>query len=240
MKLVEKIKSATTLLDLALRAFVFVASWFFLPFWFFLLVGLYLYFVPLFRPFELALPFLILVFFAYILPPGFFTALLFAVLFYLILGIKDLVFIDRKSAYEILMLLLLFIMFVRFFSDFDNGSSTFAFFYSLLISTILFFLAKSYERYGNLAENNRAELKKLRHISLTVVAILVWQLSFAILFLPLNFLYQSAILFFFAAVFLELIFDYLGGGLTRHRTLTYFSIFLVFFVVIIGSARWGL
>lgn len=227
--------------SLVIRALVFAAAWFLLPFWIFLFVGLYLYLIPLFRTRELALPFLLVIFFALQEPVSFWFAPLLAALFYLILGIKDLIFIDRKPVYEALVLLLLFLMFLRFFSRFDHWSNPAAFFYALAMSAVSLFLIRgflNYEASAGLADDSR--IKKAAGVSAEIAALVIWQVSLVLLFLPLNFLYQSALLFLTATVLLECIFDYLNKNLTRQRILTSFSVFFVFLVIILGSVRWGL
>src|SRR2546422_648850 len=102
--------------SLALKAGGVAAAWYFLPRWAFLFVVLYFYFVPIFHPWKLFLPFLtflFLVFNEFVVPAGQsqlsqigFAAII-AVFFYVILGIKDLVLIDRRSAYDGLVLALI-------------------------------------------------------------------------------------------------------------------------------------
>lgn len=73
-----------------------------------------------------------------------------------------------------------------------------------------------------------------------IVAFLVWEFMLALLFVPLNFLYQSMLLLLATTILFEITLDYLGGRLTRRRTLINFSTFLVLAVIILGSAQWGL
>lgn len=226
--------------SLLLRAIVFGAAWFWLPFWLFLIVALYLYLVPLFRPAKLALPFLILLVFAAVEPPNVWLAVLFSVLFYLILGIKDLILIERRSAYEVLVLLTLFLMTMKFFFRFDSWGSNAAFFYAILFGAVSFFLVRGFLDYCELPAPAEADAGKRRNIFVGFLTLTVWQFSLASLFLPLNFWYQSAIVFLAAAVFLELGIDYLGKKLGRRASLLSFSVFFAALVIILGSASWGL
>lgn len=224
--------------SLALKAAIFSLGWFFLPFWAFLLIALYFYFSPLFRPLTLALPFSLLILFAAAEPKGVPLAVFFAVLFYLILGIKDLILINRKESYEALVLLLSFLMFVTFFVRLDGGIDLRALPYSLATVTAFVFLALCFLRYDlGFEEKN---VRRRRNIALGLTGILLWQISLAALFLPINFLYQAAILFLAAAMALTLMADYFANRLSRQRILVDFSIALVVLVFILGSASWGL
>jgi hypothetical protein len=238
MKLSEKIKSVISLRGLLFRAVVFGAAWLWLPFWLFLIIALYLYLAPLFRPAKFALPFLILLIFAAIEPPNVWLAVLFSSLFYLILGIKDLILIERRSAYEILVLTMFFFMAVKFFSRFDNWGSGAAFFYAALFGAVSFFLARDFLDYSCLPDPSDAYAGKRRDIFSGLLALMVWQFSLAALFLPLNFWYQSAIIFLAASVFLELGIGYLGKKSVRRASLVGFSVFFVVLVIILGSANW--
>lgn len=240
MKLGEKIKSAIALRGLILRAAIFGAVWFFLPKWVFLLVGIYFYFFPFFRPLKLAIPFLLTIFFAVIEPQSIWQAAFFSVLFYLILGIKDLIFINRRSAYEVLVLLLLFLVFVSFFSHIDNWNRSPVFFYAFALGAAFFFLIRGFITYSETTELKEGPAIWRRELALGIAALLVWQISLALLFLPLNFLYQSALSFLVATIFVEVISDYLSGSLSRKKLLANFSVFFILVVVILGLAEWGL
>jgi len=225
--------------SLVLRAVIFSLAWFLLPFWIFLLIAAYFYFYPFFRPLTLALPFFLLVIFAAIENQSLPLAVFFAVVFYLILGIKDLILINRKPIYEILVLLLSFLMFVRFFAQFDGWAGAGAPLCGLAAAAVFVFLSRGFLRYETSLEEEAARGKH-RGVALGLVGILLWQFSLAILFLPINFLYQAAILFLLATTGLEFASDYLSNRLTRQRTLTNFSVLLGVLVIILGSASWGL
>ena len=102
---------------------------------------------------------------------------------------------------------------------------------------LFFFLSRGFLRHtivsSELTHKNRSR------ISLFVLDFLLCQLLLGILILPLNFLYQTAFFFLVAAVLIESVFDYLCGTLTSRRLLGNFSVFLVFSVLILGSAPWS-
>lgn len=223
--------------SLALKAAVFGAAWFIFPFWAFALIGLYFYFFPFFNSAKFLLPFLILVFLAGTQPENVWFSIFLAVLFYLILGIKNLMIIKRSEASEVLIMLVLFSVFVRFFSAVDNWSGYLAFFGFLLVGILSFLLLSGLMTVGSEA---RGKIRNKPKIYVAILAFILWQVSLAVLFLPLNFLYQSALMFVFAATIVGLFMDHLRGELTRYRILANFSIFFTFTVIILGSAQWGL
>ncbi len=223
--------------SLVLRAAVFSCAWFLAPFWAFLLVAAYFYFYPFFRPLTFALPFLLLIFLMAVEPQILSLAVFFAVIFYLILGIKDLILINRKPAYEVLVLLLSFLMFVRFFLEFVSWAGLRAPLYSLVMAAVFSFLSRGFLSYETSGEK---EIAGRRDVILGLVCLLLWQTSLVALFLPTNFLYQAAILFLVAMMALELASDYLGRNLTRQRILTNLTVALGILTMILGSASWGL
>ncbi len=223
---------------LLIKAAAFGFSWFILPFWLFLVIGIYFYFVPLFRPKDLAFPFAALIFFAYTEERSFLLAVLFAALFYLIIGVKDLILINRQSAKEVLSLLFALFLAVKFFSFADSWNRTSILGYSFIASIFVFFLAKLFIT-SDLASGRETANKKTI-ISLLAVSFFIWQMFLVLVYLPLNFLYQSAIFIVTATIFLELFSDHIRSVLTRRKILLHFSIFLVFVATILVSAQWAL
>src|ERR1700735_5015882 len=117
----EKLKSISKQIHWSLlaKAAIFALGWFFLPFWLFLLLALYLYFFPFFQSRKLlGAPFLGLLALTFIGPASFFMAIVFGLLFYYLLLIKDLVLIDRKAAYELFAFVLLFFFLRSFYENF--------------------------------------------------------------------------------------------------------------------------
>ncbi|MEK9180038.1 MAG: hypothetical protein AAB897_01330 [Patescibacteria group bacterium] len=226
-------------LPLAAKSAAYALAWFYLPFWAFLILALYFYFVPLFHPGRTALPFAILLFFAAVEAANIWLAILFAAIFYLIIGVKDLVLIKREEASEVLSLTLIFLLAIKFFSSVDRWDDARAIFYSLILSAVFFFLAKSFVIGGKFSGAGEQNFRE-RSIALAALSFYISQILLVLTFLPLNFLYQSAIFIVAAAISLELVYDHFSLRLDRRRLLLQFSIFFVFMAVILGSAQWTL
>ena len=198
----------------------------------FALVSLYFYFIPFFRNLELAIPFAVVLFLAATEERNILLAIVFSVLFYFIIGIKDLVLINRHIFHQVLSLVAAFLLIVKFFS-LVSAWNVYSVVYSLFISAALFGLTS-----GVLVPGVRANCKK--NIILAVIAFISWQFLLVLTFLPLNRFYQSSLALVVITVLFELAFSYLSSELNRKRILTYFSIFLAFLVLILGLAQWGI
>lgn len=224
----------------AWQAVFFAAAWLFLPFWLFLLAALYLYFIPFFGSFRLFWPFAVLIFFSAMESPAFFPAVLFGAIFYLILGIKELAFMGRKSAYEILVMTLAFFALIKFFEKFDSWESWPAFVWAVVLAAAFFLLARGFLKFSAAADARALAAGFPASLAAAVSAVVLWQFTLAALFLPINFLYQAAAAFLVAAISLELVSDYSSGLLTRRKALIAASVFLSFMAVIMGLAQWTL
>ena len=89
--------------SLFLKAVLLGAIWFIAPFWIFFLAAVYVYFVPFFRTKSLFWAFLAILISAMILERGILASILIAGSFFVLLGIKNFVIINRKEAYELLL-----------------------------------------------------------------------------------------------------------------------------------------
>ncbi len=238
--MVKKLKSILRPIpwSLALRAFIFGLCWLLLPFWAFLCIALYFYFFPLFQPVKFAVHFIILLFFMATTSLGFSAAAFFSLIFYLLLGLKDFLFIDRRSPYEMFLFLFVFMVAARFYFLFDTWLGIFLVPSVFLFGILFFLVSRGLWKYS--APSFELPLGSHSRVSLFILTFLLCQLILGIVVLPLNFLYQTAIFFLSAVVLIESVFDYLRGALTNRRLLANFSIFLVFIVIILGSAPWSL
>lgn len=265
---------------LILKAAIFAVAWLILPWWLFFLVALYCYFIPLFRSGKLLVPFFCLLVLTIAQSPGFLFALVFGIIFYYILLIKDLLIINRKSAYELLVLASSFFLIWDLFSGHDGLSGS-AFFWAfwcaiaigLLVHNMMRFFADdaslpvispsivpddgvsrlakasgmarvdgdsesktSLHRFG--APEEGSDKSHLRLISSWLIIMLSWQCILVGLFLPLNFIYQSIIVFVAITFFCELIIGYFWNDLSRERIFVTASTFFALLVILLASAPW--
>ncbi|MBI3588793.1 MAG: hypothetical protein HY093_00020 [Candidatus Liptonbacteria bacterium] len=253
--MVEKLKLILkpTPWSLVVKALIFGGAWLVLPFWLFLLIASYFYFVPLFKPLKFIRPFSI---FLVLISPLFAKASLglaavTACIFFLILGVKDLVFVNRKPKYEIAIYLIYLLLFWVFFSSFENWLGTGVVFGSLGLAAVFFLLTRSFLNYeeilnpvslemgvrgGSNLEGRKGEGVYSREtLAAVFVALLVWQLVWVLLFLPFNRIYQTATVFLMVVLVLETILAHFNHSLTRKRLLVNFTAIFVFMVLTLAS-----
>jgi hypothetical protein len=262
----EKLKSILrqTSWSLVLKAAVFGVAWWALPFWLFLLIALYLYFVPITGAGKVSVPFFVLLLAALFQGQSILAALIFGAIFYFIVLIKDFIIIDRRSAYEIIMLVLSYLLMWSFFSNVGGSLGWHALVYSLVIacavSVLVVDFIKNFSLAGPASVSASAQnthvagapsvarthghgahaTRSFRRMLGWMIFLLMWQLLLVGLFLPLNFLYQSAIVFLVAIIIIDLVPQYLFGELSRMKVLVTGIVLFALLVVVVASARWGL
>jgi hypothetical protein len=236
--MVVKLKSISKRIhwSLVLKAAVFALAWVWFPFWLFSIVALYLYFAPLFQARRLAVPFFTLLLLCYLQTPGTTFAVIFGSVFYAILLIKDLLLIDRRSAYELLVLVLTFLLLRDFYSTFNGGINGSTLIYSFLIAGVFVFLARSFIRGF---AGDAAAAAATDRVAVLLFFLLFWQILIAGLFLPVDFIYQSVTAFLVAVLLVDLVPEYLFGNLSRTKILAASTVIFALFVIVLGSARWG-
>jgi hypothetical protein len=217
-----------------LKAAVFAVAWLVVPWWLFLLIALYCYFIPFFRPGKTAILFFCLLALTIVQRPSFLFALVFGVIFYCILLIKDLLIINRRSAYEILVLSLSFFL-IRIFFAVESGINVSTLFWAFWCAVAIGLLTHSMMRFFSVdVPKKRALLSMFSWL----IILLSWQCILVGLFLPLNFVYQSIIVFVSVTFFCELIAGYFGNSLSRVRIFVTAGVFFALLVLLFTSATW--
>ncbi len=258
------------------RTLAFAVAWLFLPWWLFFFVALYCYFANLFQPWKLFIPFACLFVLMSIQSPSLPFAFVFGAIFYYILLVRDLLVIDRKSTYEILVLTLSFLLLRGFFKGFiDLGASAFC--GAFLLSVAIGFLLESMIRFfeaevpgreidtgflvheepalsGEIVDGDedvtaafpesKREREIVRNQTRTVmtwlIILLSWQLIIIGLLLPLDFVYQSVIVFVAITFFYDLIAGHFFNNLFREKIFVIASVSFSILVILLASASWQL
>ena len=227
-------KTALSVHGLLIKSCIFSIGWLMLPFWAFFILSLYFYLVPFFQSFKLLIPFILTLLAAAILPNGFWFAVLLGTLFFLLFGIKNLILVNRFDNHQFMVFLILFLMFFGFFWHFGNWQEWAVSLISFWIGLSFFFL------FDELADYSRVSSESKKIIVSALGSFLIWQGAIVILFLPLNYFYQTALLFLSSVILTDILLGYLGGIIGRRKMLANFSIFFVIAVAILASANWGL
>lgn len=180
------------------------------------------------------LPYLTMIGFAAILVPSAWTGFFFGAVFFLILGIKDLVLVNRGLAYQSLFYLIFFIASLNFFVRFDHFAREGILPASLALGAGFFLLGAPLARFVDpiLTEDHRPTLY------FALGGFLIWQWTWALVFLPLNFFYQAALLFVAVVFATQMLLEHLLGDFDRRRILLYFSVFFIFASFILAANPW--
>lgn len=204
----------------------------------FFVVALSIYFFPIFRPFEMIGPLLFTLILAVLLPQTIWTALFLGSVFFLVLGIKDLVFVKRDSAYQMLAALLWLAISSVFFLNIRTFEYPFA---SILIGLLFFILVRNFLLYVLHAYGEgRSHLRREVLVSGGIGALVISELAWAYMFLPLIPLHQTALLFFAGTIIMEFLIQNARGKLGRTMIIANTSVFVGFLVIILLITQWTL
>lgn len=190
----EKLRSITNPIpwSLLLKPFAIVAAWLVLPWWAFLAVALYCYLVPLFRPLTLAPAFLVFLLMSLTTEPGLFWAPYMIVVAVLIFGMKDLVIVNRKLAYQLTVLSISFAGCLLLFGSFTAWSTSASFLYLALLALLWFWLIRSFP-----------DTEKTPALPAAVSALILFEIGTVMFFLPINFFAQAVLLFLASVILFE-------------------------------------
>jgi hypothetical protein len=174
---------------------------------------------------------------AYLEPAELIYFIVFAALFYYLLLIKDLLIIDRRSAYELLAIAFSFFLVRSFYAHLGENVITGAsVWYGLLVSALIGFLMNSFLR--NFSEGTSKH--PMCRAAAWLAFILTWQFLMVGLILPLDFVYQSVIVFLVSVLVLDLIPENAIGNISRQRIVATGTTVGVLLAVVLISARWGI
>ena len=159
----------------------------------------------------------------------------FAFLFFLLLGIKNLIFIKREPLYYLLNSLLLLTVFVYFFS-FNNFEQPFWFLIkSLAAFSAIFFLIKEF-----LTVVVSVPLgSQKRNLMAVGSAFLSLQFLWVIAFLPFRSINAASLAFLIALILEDFIVHHLSGTINRRIVLRNITMFLILAMIIFGASKWS-
>lgn len=234
----EKLKSILKIIPwlLAARAVAFGAAWWLLPYGWFILASLLLYFLPFFQPARTALPFFVLLGTTLFLPePNLWLALLLSVLMFLILGVKDLLLVNRASASEALFFTLSFLIILVFFGKFSHPGGLQYQAYLIGMPILIFFLLNHlFFHYGGeeLTPNRRA-------VGAGTLSIIVFELLWVASVLPMSRYLQTGMVLVSLLIATELVLEGFRKTLTRRGGLVYFSVWFALMVLMLTANSWS-
>ncbi|MEK7555421.1 MAG: hypothetical protein AAB516_01215, partial [Patescibacteria group bacterium] len=162
---------------------------------------------------------------------GIASILLLAVLFYLLLGIKNLIFVNRSSLYYLLSNILFFLMFFFFFLI---DKSQFFLIKYLSVGLGTFFLSKEFLFFFI------PDFSKRRALITAGFSFLIFELIWVISLLPIGFLNSSALTLFAALILMDFIVNHFNGALTRRVILRNATSWIILSIIIFAASNWGL
>lgn len=220
-----------------------------LPVLIFLFFALLFYFQPIFKTFSLLTSLIALVTLSLLVTSEFAIAFkhagfestipvgmvifaaAFSVLFYLLIGVKNLLFLRRRQCYYVLHFVLLYLGFGLFFSA-DTSTSF------LMKSLYLFiFSALMLREFFKFQEHTG---KKLTRLSVFVIAFMITQFAWALSLLPILFSSAAGILTVSAYMASEFTSRHLNGTLDARFIRRSFVLFISLMLVIFLSSTWTL
>ncbi len=156
---------------------------------------------------------------------------IFSLIFYILLGIKDYLFIKRSRLYFVSALLLFYSIFIIFFLA---SKSELFFLKYLLVALSSFLLFKEW-----LSIIGSFHFPPKESIAALVSAFLTSQLLWVVALLPIGFISASNFLLIFVFTLASLLFHYFSGSLSGKAALQHILFFLFLSALIFGSSSWS-
>lgn len=161
-------------------------------------------------------------------------AVLFGVFFFLLLGIKEFVFVKKENAFNFLSGFLYFLISIVFFSV--DKSTGFSFFFYFALTFFVY-----YKLFKELFDFSYPDFPKTKKTLIVAgSALIIMELASAISLLPLGFLNASALILLFIFILEDLIFYHIKGGLSRETILNNATILIVAAILIFATSKLAL
>ncbi len=204
----------------------------------FVLAAFYFYLQPLLNATQFLASFLILLTVSFLssLVIGhwsFVISLFFGLLFFLLLGIKNLIFVRREPLYLLLNGLLFLTIFILFFWS-DISRLFFVKYLALFSGLVLLLREFLLFSVPNLANSQK------RNLIICGTAFLILQLLWAISLLSVSFLNAASLALLVVLILQDFIGHHLSGTMSRQIVLRNITIFLILFLVIFAASKWTL
>lgn len=234
-------RSALLLKSLFLLGFLALAKiggfgW--LPILFFIVAAVILFFLPFFQTFSYLISFGVFLTIGLIflvkLPESYFAfgAIIFTALFYLLLGVKSLVMVDRVRAYLLFYLGIFFLIFSLFF----QSAGKFNVFLILLVFLVTYLLFREFFKFQDFPGIGWRQ----KVIFSWALAFLTSQAVWAIKLLPIGFIQSASLSLVLVFIFGNLAGNYLYGKLDRQTVLKDITFLVLATLLIFITSRWGL
>lgn len=220
--------------SLALKGLIAACAWALLPEWVAWGLILAFYFSSFFRVKHLGLPLFAALIIAHIWGQNFWSAIFIGALFYLILGVKEFAFIDRRMPHIFIIFGILSVAGFLLYGGLDAWSAW------LPIKISLFSLLFMALVRGFMLQKAEIEAIEPHNLVLWVMTFLLWEITALLAFLPLDFIYLASLAIFISFIFFEWLVAYSENDLNRNKILLYSSFLFILVNLIFGFAKWVL
>jgi len=209
----------------------------------FLLAGIYFYQLPGRGHFRMSFLILVLVaifvlvFFASNFYLAVLSCLAFSFLFYLLMGITDLIFENRQAVYLFFNTCLFLAVFLIFFGV--DKSKYFLFINALLFLVIFLLFKECFNFLRSVNHNSLFIIHNSLFIAL-VFSFLGLELFWAINLLPIGFINSAILLALFVFLTRDFTLIYFSGRLNRRFLVNHLLIFAILVVFIFANSKWSI
>ncbi len=155
-------------------------------------------------------------------------SLIFGLIFFLFLGIKNLVFINRSPIYDFINNFLFFAIFIIFFMA-DKSSWFFVKYLIIFAAIFLLFREGSPTSVGS---------RTSRVLIPSALAFLVLQILWAVALLPIGFFNSAALSLVVVLALKDLIVSHISGVLVRKVVLRNITMVAIFTLIIFAASKW--
>jgi hypothetical protein len=166
------------------------------------------------------------------------AVIFFGALFFLLLGVKNLAFINRQGIYHIINGFLLLAVFLSFFVS--DKSEWFVLKY-LLAGLAVYLLSREFLAFF-WKENKKEEVysgEQFILLSSLIVAFLAMEVIWAVALLPIGFLNSSALALAFMLVLQDFLLNYSIGGINPRLILRNITVFALLCLAIFAASGWS-
>lgn len=177
------------------RAGIAGLAWWLLPFWIFFVVANGLYWASWFQAKTFAASLCIVLILGAVSFPSFWAAVLIGVVFFLMLGAKELTFIHRVRAYEFLGVALLFLGAVQITMLTEGTKQIYIPLAYFIPGVIFFMLRESASRYEETQSGGGTEARRRSLLRSAVGGLVLWEYGSVLSGLPLEQMPKAAALF---------------------------------------------
>ena len=217
--------------QLAFKAVLFGLGLAYSP-WLGVLIACWFYFRPfLYNPFALFRLLVVFLILAVVTAGGWLAVTALSILFYLILGLKNLIFIERRYWRLILSFSLFYLVFLNFFLIDQSSWFGLKWLGFLLLVWLLI-------RDCHTLVIARSRATKQSLVSSAVLTLLAGEVMWIISWLPIGFLNSANLAVLFMLLLFDLTVNHFWGTLRKKLILRDFLLFLGLLIVILGTSKW--